>query len=356
MKSRQEVSCPICGESILAVAKKCKHCREWLQVSSEALTPQQKAPPMKSDEMPELRHEPRVCTFQIASDTPTALLKPFPLFSVNGEKLGEIRKGQKLSVLLISGPQKLRFGIPPFDLSVTVDVPAGGGQDYQLNWIGDYWEVINLTLESQNNHDEKVSSLPAHSTSSNSDSTAQRSVTHPPSKERLPDTLPHLFVSGMAGAVVGTAAAIETNGKAPVGNEVPGNRPKDFSQLSQVGLATIRDAKERIGIRCLGCGYSGEAGVVAGSHRRNWFHLIWIVPVSLVPAAAIMLVIWNVVGINGRDLQSKDDAAAFAIVFLVGWFLLASIIGYFLAFVSMPVSRMALCPACRQQIGPFSSY
>ena len=30
MIDRVEVACPVCGEAILAAAKRCKHCREWL--------------------------------------------------------------------------------------------------------------------------------------------------------------------------------------------------------------------------------------------------------------------------------------------------------------------------------------
>lgn len=35
MASREEVACPICGEMILAVALKCKHCGEWLNTRND---------------------------------------------------------------------------------------------------------------------------------------------------------------------------------------------------------------------------------------------------------------------------------------------------------------------------------
>lgn len=39
METRETKNCPYCGEEILAVAKKCKHCGEWLDKSSKPNTP-----------------------------------------------------------------------------------------------------------------------------------------------------------------------------------------------------------------------------------------------------------------------------------------------------------------------------
>lgn len=39
MESKDTKNCPYCGEEILAVAKKCKHCGEWLDKTSKPNTP-----------------------------------------------------------------------------------------------------------------------------------------------------------------------------------------------------------------------------------------------------------------------------------------------------------------------------
>ena len=39
METKETKNCPYCGEEILAVAKKCKHCGEWLDKTSKPNTP-----------------------------------------------------------------------------------------------------------------------------------------------------------------------------------------------------------------------------------------------------------------------------------------------------------------------------
>lgn len=49
METRETKNCPYCGEEILAVAKKCKHCGEWLDKTSKPNTPVASRKPIQHD-------------------------------------------------------------------------------------------------------------------------------------------------------------------------------------------------------------------------------------------------------------------------------------------------------------------
>jgi len=129
----------------------------------------------------------------------------------------------------------------------------------------------------------------------------------------------------------------------------PSSLAKDISQLSPDGLATIRAASERVVVRCLECGYGGEAGVVAGSHRRNWLWLILIVPASIVAGSTVTT--WSLGTIDPYSPYGplSTGAALFYLAVLLFFTITAGIL---LARILMPPQRQALCPSCRNRIGP----
>lgn len=49
METKETKNCPYCGEEILAVAKKCKHCGEWLDKTSKPKTPVTNPKPIQHD-------------------------------------------------------------------------------------------------------------------------------------------------------------------------------------------------------------------------------------------------------------------------------------------------------------------
>lgn len=49
METKETKNCPYCGEEILAVAKKCKHCGEWLDKTSKPNTPAASSKPIQHD-------------------------------------------------------------------------------------------------------------------------------------------------------------------------------------------------------------------------------------------------------------------------------------------------------------------
>lgn len=71
MASREETSCPACGEKVLATARKCKHCGEWFATPSVRPSPPPPPPPQPPTAVP---------TFTAAPTTPP----PVPARSSNG--------------------------------------------------------------------------------------------------------------------------------------------------------------------------------------------------------------------------------------------------------------------------------
>ena len=59
MKTRDTRNCPYCGEEILAVAKKCKHCGEWLPKDEEPKEAQEEVQPEQTPVEPEVISQPK---------------------------------------------------------------------------------------------------------------------------------------------------------------------------------------------------------------------------------------------------------------------------------------------------------
>lgn len=176
---------------------------------------------------------------------------------------------------------------------------------------------------------------------------------YPFSDANLDESTVEAFVAVVGATITSARVEADLSGDSQSKTSASGHpsvvSPKEFSQLGEAGLATIRNAKERVNIRCLECGYSGEAGVVAGSHQRNWLQLMWIAPVALV-----LGLVANVTFVGGFSAYSpygppSDGEAA---VWVLIWAVLSFLIGSLIATVGMPVKRLVLCPACRQNIGP----
>lgn len=134
MTDRDEVPCPACAELILAAAKKCRHCGEWLQ-AHETLMPTNN---LQTGNL----EEPH--TFVIADVSRSSPTASFRLSLPDGTPVGNLCKGDSLSVHLPHGRQLLSFGLESPD-PIEVEVPEGGGGETTLFWNGRRW-VVDDTL------------------------------------------------------------------------------------------------------------------------------------------------------------------------------------------------------------------
>jgi len=126
VEAREEIQCPACSEMILASAKKCKHCGEWIERQDATVTETASQADLPS-------------VFFVSADVPTSPLTRFPLVRRDGTELGRISKGGVISVPLPRGTHELRFGIPPADSAIVIAVPPGGGLEYHLHWYSGWF-------------------------------------------------------------------------------------------------------------------------------------------------------------------------------------------------------------------------
>lgn len=103
---QQTKNCPYCGEEILAVAKKCKHCGEWLETKEEKET----APAVSAEATPKLEATP---VSQPATEKPASEVAPSETYYESSTK--KIVVGAITAVLVILtiwlfvSPPKIEF-------------------------------------------------------------------------------------------------------------------------------------------------------------------------------------------------------------------------------------------------------
>jgi len=140
MESRDEVCCPSCGEMILRIAKKCKHCGEWLNTDAVSTSSAH-------------------ATFIVQVSDESAVLARYPLVNELGEKIGYVRKGVPLSFSLPKGVHRLRLGDISNSLRLTFDSDGKSGTVTTVAWDGTNWTVLRTERHSFDGSSPNVDSV-----------------------------------------------------------------------------------------------------------------------------------------------------------------------------------------------------
>jgi len=137
MVAREEVACAACGETILAVAKKCKHCGEWY-VGTPA------ADSTSGFETGVNGRSLRTVSFYIRPRPDALNVGTFVLIDAHGNTLGTVGFGQPpLALRLAPGRHHLKCGarfLRKFALSVDV-ADKSDEQRVALVWNGNGWDT-----------------------------------------------------------------------------------------------------------------------------------------------------------------------------------------------------------------------